>query len=79
MLRIVSHTVPRVGRCYEHFPDGFELHPLQPRACNTGVNGSKGEAHEEGHVRRRVLDKYGRVHKFVLGTSYMHINSKMQR
>ena len=26
MLRIVPHTVPRVGRSYEHFPDGFELH-----------------------------------------------------
>ena len=28
MLRIVPHTVPRVGRSYEHFPDGFELHLL---------------------------------------------------
>ena len=25
MLRIVPHTAPRVGRSYEHFPDGFEL------------------------------------------------------
>jgi len=25
MLRIVPHTVPRVGRSYMHFPDGFEL------------------------------------------------------
>jgi hypothetical protein len=24
----VPHTVPRVGRSYEHFPDGFELHLL---------------------------------------------------
>ena len=24
MLRIVPHTVPRVGRSYDHFPDGFE-------------------------------------------------------
>ena len=34
MLRIVPHTVPRVGRAYERFPDGFELHLLpnpQPR------------------------------------------------
>ena len=30
MLRIVPHTVPRVGRSYEHFPDGFELHLLLP-------------------------------------------------
>jgi len=28
MLRIVPHTVPRVGRSYEHFPEGFELHLL---------------------------------------------------
>ena len=28
MLRSVPHTVPRVGRSYEHFPDGFELHLL---------------------------------------------------
>ena len=31
MLRIVPHTVPRVGRSYEHFPDGFELHLLPLR------------------------------------------------
>ena len=31
MLRIVPHTVPRVGRSYEHFPDGFELHLLLNR------------------------------------------------
>ena len=29
MLRIVPHTVPRVGRSYEHFPDGFELQLLR--------------------------------------------------
>ena len=29
MLRILPHTVPRVDRSYEHFPDGFELHLLQ--------------------------------------------------
>ena len=28
MLRIVLHTVPRVGRSHEHFSDGFELHLL---------------------------------------------------
>ena len=28
MLRIVPHTVPRVVRSHEHFPDGFELHLL---------------------------------------------------
>ena len=31
MLRIVPRTVPRVGRSYEHFPDGFELHLLRPQ------------------------------------------------
>ena len=34
MLRIVPHTVPRVGRSYEHFPDGFELH-LLPENVNS--------------------------------------------
>ena len=29
MLRIVSHTVPLVGRSYAHFPDGFELNLLR--------------------------------------------------
>jgi hypothetical protein len=29
MLRIVPYTVARVGRSYEHFLDGFELHLLQ--------------------------------------------------
>ena len=29
MLRIVPHTVPRVGRSDEHFPTGFELYLLQ--------------------------------------------------
>ena len=24
----MPHTEPRVGRSYEHFPDGFELHLL---------------------------------------------------
>ena len=36
MLRTVPHTVPRVGRSYEHFPDGFELH-LLPRMTGTGA------------------------------------------
>ena len=41
MLRIVPLTVPRVGRSYEHFPDGFELHLLQ-------VDGGAGAAREDG-------------------------------
>ena len=28
MLRIVPHTVPRVGRSYEQFPDGVMLQGL---------------------------------------------------
>jgi len=40
MLRIVPHTVPRVGRSYEHFPDGFELHLLQ--ASNTPLHWAAG-------------------------------------
>ena len=31
MLRNMPHTVPRVGRSYEHFPNGFELHLLHKR------------------------------------------------
>ena len=33
MLRIVPHTVPRVGRSHEHFSDGFELQLLQVVPC----------------------------------------------
>ena len=29
-LRIVLVTVPRVSRFCDRFPDGFDLHPLQP-------------------------------------------------
>ena len=35
MLRILPHTVPRVSRSYEHFPDGFELHLLRYVVENT--------------------------------------------
>ena len=28
MLGVVPHTVPRVGRSYAHFPDGFDFHLL---------------------------------------------------
>jgi len=42
MLRIVPRTVPRVGRSYEHFPDGFELHLLRHFSKGrTGVPRSK--------------------------------------
>ena len=37
MLRIVPHTVPRIGRSYEHFPDGFELHLLGARSYERGT------------------------------------------
>ena len=30
MLSIVLHNVPRVGRSYEHVPDGFKFHLLHP-------------------------------------------------
>jgi len=45
MLRIVPHTVPRVGRSYEHFPDGFELHllPIQTSIYEvTNLGGALG-------------------------------------
>jgi len=37
MLRIVPHTVPRVGRSYDPFPDGFELHLLPGWVKGQGV------------------------------------------
>ena len=47
MLRIVPHTVPRVGRSYEHFPDGFELHLLQVAKTGGGCNPpAAGRRHE---------------------------------
>ena len=38
MLTIVPHTVTRVGRSYEHFPDGFEPH-LLPCSCTVAATG----------------------------------------
>ena len=43
MLRIVPHTVPRVGRSYENFPDGFELH-LLPRCLDLRTTTSQKRA-----------------------------------
>ena len=37
MQRSVPHTVPRVGRSYEHFPDGFKLH-LLPDTVNLSLS-----------------------------------------
>ena len=50
MLRIVPHTVPHVGRSYEHFPDGFELHLL--RAGGLGELGPRPDAeqHQADHA-----------------------------
>jgi hypothetical protein len=39
MLRIVPHTVPRVGCSYEYFPDGFELHLLRYVRTQRGTGG----------------------------------------
>ena len=52
MLRIVPHTVPRVGRSCEHFPGGFELHLLPqvvqlmslPRRTHGGADVIRKEA-----------------------------------
>ena len=49
MLRIVPHTVPRVGRSYEHFPDGFELHLLpEPKEPQGYTRGSRAPQAESG-------------------------------
>ena len=44
MLRIVPHTVPRVGRSYKHFPDGFELHLLLPAKSSESGAGFESQA-----------------------------------
>jgi hypothetical protein len=45
MLHIVPHNVPRFGRSYEHFPDGFELHLLPQE-------GKVAEAEREREAQR---------------------------
>jgi len=61
MLRIVPHTVPNIGRSYEHFPDGFELHllPRNPnrhrwRAGGNNFNGLKPFALEMAPAEARI-------------------------
>jgi len=51
MLRIVPHTVARVGRSYEHFPDGFELYLLQ----RTGEQVRTPHVSNLGWAKRRIL------------------------
>ena len=36
------------------------------------VEGGRSRPAGNGHVQRRVLNKYGRVQNYVLGTSYMY-------
>ena len=52
MLRIVPHTVPRVGRSYEHVPDRLEL-PLLPKegAGEGGGRGGRERAIGKPHTR----------------------------
>ena len=59
MLRIVPHTVPRVGRSYEHFPDGFELHLLPDGLQASSGDPSDEEAgeSEEGEVEGYLAHK----------------------
>ena len=67
-----------LGRNRTHDKDSPELNWALEGSPQL-VNGCKGGTQQEGHVRRRVLDQYGRVHKFVLGTSYMYKKSEFQR
>jgi len=66
MLRIVPHTVPRVGRSYEHFPDGFELHLLQVirkadvRLLGDEIQGYLGNTGLPGNVDIRLPGKVDR-------------------
>jgi len=59
ILRIVPHTVPRVGRSYEHFPDGFELH-LLPGSVQRGAGGQKPVYHRGVRVPIRQFE--GKMH-----------------
>ena len=60
ILRIVPHAVPRVGRSYKHFPDGFELHLLTVSRflgaaylAARAVRARRGRASEAPRQRRR--------------------------
>ena len=60
MPRIVPHNVPRAGRSYKHFPDGFELH-LLPTGEGQAAEGDAKEgdapsAREDGGERRMSVD-----------------------
>ena len=44
MLHMVPHTVPRVGRSFEHLPDGFEFHLLLNREPVSVVENKEIEA-----------------------------------
>jgi len=55
MLRMVPHTVPCVGRSYEHFPDGFELH-LLPFRCTTCGKAFPALSKLAAHLRSHTGD-----------------------
>ena len=65
MLRIVPHTVPRVGRSHEHFPDGFELHLLQA-----------AEFYQKAGQHQRALKLYLKVpeREFFIGNLMVRIH-----
>jgi len=69
------HRVDRRTSLVRKPPPPSDNHRAQTQKFNAtewngkGVNGSKIRPFSEGHVRRRVLDSYWRVQKFVQGTS----------
>ena len=63
MLRVVPRTVSRVGRSYEHFPDGFELHLLLAGAQQGGA-----PRREVGLIQRKLAALSGRALRDLVGT-----------
>ena len=63
MPRIVPHTVPRVGRSYEHFPDEFEFYLLLLRKYLQGLMQC-----EFGHVTPQTSAPTNPSHSTVWGT-----------
>ena len=55
MLRIVPHTVPRVGRAYEHGPDGFELHILLHRCTGAVRRARRAESSRSSRWYRLLV------------------------
>ena len=71
MLRIVPHFLPRVGRSYEQFPDGFELHLLP-------WQGLTRQLVEQGkELEARVVALSDEVNNPTLNSQYLTITAPL--